>query len=165
MYERARRAQERGRRLSEEDPATRRGPERWSRMCARNSRASPGAVGTHRTGGRTRVGASVAERVRETLREKPTGERGTPWRLQTVSDKIRCGSNDALSASSTTLNLPARSSLSSCSASDHSRLPPIRIAMSVCPQFSPFKQSSLIHPVAVSLTVMTPCNVVLHPRT
>ena len=80
------------------------GPERreresWTR--ARDHRASPQAVGT-RTGCRTRVEASVAERVRDRLRER---NRRASWhqRLKTVSDKIRCGSNDTLSASSRTL--------------------------------------------------------------
>ena len=129
-------------------------------MCARDGRASLEAVGTHSTGGRTRVGgASVAERVREILRE---GElRGTPWRLQTVSDKMRCGSNDALSASRVPQLPGPGDSVVSLSASDRSPLSSTKLAMSVCLQSRPFKQLPLIHTVAISPTVITPCDVVL----
>ena len=61
----------------------------------------------------------------------------------------------------TTAPLPERSGLSSLSASHRSRLPSTRLAMSVCPPLRPFKQLLLIHPVAISPTVMAPCNVVI----
>ena len=130
-------------------------PDTRTRRPSKSS-ASRDAYGrSHECGGQRR-----REGERETMREKSTSELA-PERLKTVSDKIRCGIT--LSASPTT-SWPG---LSSLSASDRSRLPSTPLAMSVCLQSRPFKQLLLNHPVAISPTVMTPCNfnVVLHPRT
>ena len=144
-YEWERRAQERGRRLAEE---VRRLAWERSAIAARSEEREPDAR-TRRPSksssrwngyGRSHEGRGQRRREgeRETLREKSTGELVTRY-TRTVSDKMSCGINDTLSASSTTL--PRVCPLS---ASDRSRLPSTRLAMSVCLQPRSFKKLLLI---------------------